>query len=123
VDSRELATLQMENELLAHEIRHLRARLAQGERAFTKAAAAKRDRQKDKLTKVRSRLDQEKKLRRATERKNARLLRRLEGARAAQEDLRWLLERLDGSVAGPLLRRRAGFRALTKKYTQGRERP
>ena len=122
LDARDLASLQMENELLAHEVRHLRARLAQSERASEKARAAGRKELAEKLKDMRVRFKQEKKLRRASDRENARLKRRLAKARAAEDDLRWLLNRLNDSPLGPFVRRRKGYLALTDKYGQQRER-
>lgn len=84
----ELVSLQMENNLLTHEVRLLRAQLA----------AAK------KWRKNREREDLE------------------QGSSPEQkqafEDLRYLVDRLNGSSLGPVLRRRAGFRTLVERYGQ-----
>ncbi len=70
--------LQMENELLAHEVAHLRARLAH--RAAPGAAAPN------------------------------------EVHLQAYYDIRWLMKRLDGSPAAPLLHRFDGYNTLAERY-------
>ena len=116
---RDLPSLQMENDLLGHEVRHLRARIAQFDRELERARSRVRREDAKRLAQVRGRLKQERTERIAAERAHKRLQRRLERAERAEEDLRWLVARLDGSVLGPVLRLRPGFRNLTAKYGQG----
>lgn len=84
-----LRSLHMENELLSHENRLLRARLdavgavgvvtdEYGEEAITQAE--------------------------------------LNRLRKAESDLRWFVQRLDESAVGPVLRRWPGFRVLHSRY-------
>jgi hypothetical protein len=87
----ELSTLAMENELLRYEVAHLRARLAAAETVAKSAG--------DTL---------------ASKRGSG-----ADADRSARDDLVWLLRRLDRSLAGPLLRRRSGFRELRERYLGG----
>jgi hypothetical protein len=84
----ELSTLAMENELLRYEVAHLRARLAAAEAAAGAAATVG--------TSAGGAED--------------------DSAPSVRDDLVWLLRRLDGSPAGPLLRRRPRFRELRERY-------
>lgn len=85
----ELASLQMENELLRFELQHLRARLTESETALKKAGAGEVD-----LADARAVPENE-----------------------AQQDLVWLLQRIDEvPIAGRLLRRRPGVRRLRERH-------
>lgn len=111
----ELRGLQMENELLVHEVRHLRARLAAAERA-----PEGRRKLEELVRELRGKVrDQSAAL--SHERKETRrVTAQLKSARAelkrTREDLVWLLGRLDGSPMGPVLRRRDGIRILLVRY-------
>jgi hypothetical protein len=96
----EVSALVMENELLRYEVIHLRARLAAAEKAVAKAQRAH-----DPSTPPSSR-------------PSATPIRDGEDASQVREDLVWLLGRLDASPLGPLMRRRAGFRALRERYLE-----
>ena len=86
--------LQMENELLNLEVGHLRARLQTYDHLRESEKEARED-----LTRTRRRL---KELRKKHE--------------ETLHDLRRLLRRLNGSPAGPLLRRWKGFGVLLARY-------
>jgi hypothetical protein len=118
LDDQASPSLQMENELLGHETRHLRARLAQAERRLRRAReqSDRLPEREAKITSLRERLDRERKLRKAAERTIKRKDKQLARAAATEADLRWLLDRLQRSLAGPFLRRRPGFRALLDKH-------
>ena len=64
LDGEASSSLQMENELLSHETRHLRARLAQAERRLKRAReqADRLPEREAKITSLRERLDDERKL-------------------------------------------------------------
>lgn len=85
------AGLQMENNLLTHEIRHLRSRLRSVLRQL-------RDLQ-------------------AVDESGAPVS--LADMRQAHEDMQHLIARLDSSGLGPVLRRRPGFKVLIDRYTRG----
>jgi hypothetical protein len=82
----ELTSLQMENNLLIHEVRLLRAQLTAAQRWRKNREQADRD----------------------------------EGSTPEQkqafQDIRHLVDRLNGSSLGPVLRRRPGFRELVERY-------
>jgi len=107
-DPDDLAALQLENQLLTQEVRFLRANLKVMERAATDpdqtaagAAAAKT-------------LKATKKGRgKKTTEVSAAELKRLQ---TADEDVRWLVRRLDDSGLGRLLRTRGGFKTLIERY-------
>lgn len=105
----DLASLQMENELLAHEVRHLRALLKQAERHADPV-----------VRRAKAQVQKEQKLRKKAEVQARRAARQLKRSRDAEDDLRWLLQRLGSSPAGPLLRRRPGFAALYERYGAGK---
>lgn len=93
----ELSALQMENELLRYEVAHLRARLAAprtGPKAGTGTSTGT-----------------------GTGNGTRNGTAERDEAAQARRDLVWLLERLDAiPVAGPALRRRAGYRELRERY-------
>lgn len=91
-------SLNMENQLLVLEVRHLRARLATQEGGGSDAHQA---RAAQALAEMRKELD---------------ALR--ESHDVVLSDMRGLLRRLQGSLAGPLLRRKAGFRLLLTRYLE-----
>ena len=94
----------MENELLAFEVRFLKAQLAEAERSV-----AETERLKDRLEESeRSKAQLEERLAKAES-----AAARLEGA---EGDLVSLLRRLKSSPLGPLLRRKEGFRTLEQRY-------
>ncbi len=93
----DIDTLRMENELLAFEVRFLKARFAEPERFRTKLEEAEAQ-----LEETRAQLEE-------AERSVA----RLEGAEA---DLVLLLRRLADSPAGWLFRRKPAFRELERRY-------
>lgn len=93
---RDLPTLAMENELLRHEVAHLRARLAAAERAAEQERTQGRQETQQ---------DQQPSGGEAS----------AEHAKAG-EDLRWLLERLDRTPVGPLLRRRPRVREMRERW-------
>jgi hypothetical protein len=118
----DLASLQMENELLMHEIRYLRARVTSAERQASHVSRAQRAAPKP-----------EKPAKSAKSERIAEEDRPMPGTaasdpeggaghavemthRQAEEDLRWLLRRLDESPLGLLLRRKQGFRTLLSRY-------
>jgi hypothetical protein len=84
----ELPALTMENELLRYEVHHLRARLAEAEDRARAAADTAED-EKPATGSLSSR---------------------------AEDDLVWLLQRLDRFPAGPVLRRRPGIQELRQRY-------
>ena len=90
----DIDALQMENELLAFEVRFLKAQLAEAERFDER---------------LRSRLEE-------SECSLAPLRSRLEEAERAEKDLVLLLRRLANSPLGPVLRLRQGFRTLEQRY-------
>ena len=94
----DLEALQMENELLTHEVLHLRARLKDVDRDW----------------------QQKLKVEKATAKKTARQIAQLEQHTAelqqAKDDIRWLLNRLDKSLFGPVMRQRPGFRKLMARH-------
>lgn len=114
----DLVALQMENELLVHETRHLRARLKHFERegsagSFTEVnrkyatELARADRQYERAERVQGKL---KDAREELEAKQARLT-EVEG------DLRWLIHRLNELPGvGVALRRTEGFHTLLERY-------
>lgn len=87
-----LAALHMENELLAHENRLLRARLD----AAGAVGVVTDEYGNESITQA-----------------------ELQRLRKAENDLRWFLTRLDQSPVGPVLRRWAGFRTLCERYRAG----
>lgn len=124
------ASLRMENELLEYENRHLAARLSTTNQRWQRRLAraeeksdgleqhiqslnrrlAERDRRVSVLTergaRKTARLERERRQRRQVE---VRLL-------ETRADMDRLLTRLDGSIVGPLLRTRPGFRNLLAHY-------
>jgi hypothetical protein len=117
----DLASLQMENELLMHEIRYLRARVTSAERAVANASSAQRAAPKPAKpanpTPVAAE-DRPKPAKAAASKPEGPAEPvAVEGKhRQAEEDLRWLLRRLDESPLGLLLRRKQGFRTLLSRY-------
>ncbi|HEY3015029.1 MAG TPA: hypothetical protein VGJ41_07965 [Nocardioides sp.] len=109
-DHDDLAALQLENQLLTQEVRFLRANLKTLEREATepdetavaakerKAAKAEKKNRRNKIVEV-----------------PADELKRLQ---TADEDVRWLVRRLDDSGLGRILRTRGGFKALIERYGQ-----
>lgn len=87
----DLVPLQMENELLSYEVRHLRAQLAAADRRWSGQLKAR-------------------------EREVARLRKRITRLERARGDLVWLVRRLGTSPLGPVLRLRPGFRRLMRQY-------
>jgi hypothetical protein len=94
----DMVSLQMENELLLFEVRHLRAQLASADRRRRAAVEVK---ERDLRAKDRQ-------LKRAKGR-----IARLERARG---DLVWLVQRLESSPARYLFHRWEGFRRLVRIY-------
>lgn len=86
----DVSGLQMENNLLIHENRLLRARLTDAERLMRQLRGADTDGGPT-----------------------------LADLRQAHEDMRHLVKRLNNSGMGPLLRRKAGFRTLVERYGRG----
>lgn len=91
----------MENRLLTVEVEFLRGRcrelesLAARAEADQRSRATKAGRNDARVTKLRQDVAE---------------------LRQARSDLRWLLERLDRSPAGPLFRRFEGFRTLQERW-------
>ena len=144
----DLPSLQMENELLMHEIRYLRARLTAAERkgatapraqrpapmptAATKpiATAAAKPIAAEATKPVAAEATKPPKPTKPTAagahpkpgtaapkpESRAGNVAVEEKHRLAEEDLRWLLRRLDESPLGFLLRRKQGFRTLLSRY-------
>ena len=145
----DLASLQMENELLMHEIRFLRARVASAERALANATAAQRAAAKpatppkagdareaceppaegggacegcgaseggDAASPLPPRIVNRPPRPRSKPESRAGHVAVEEAHRQTEEDLRWLLRRLDESSLGFLLRRKQGFRTLLSRY-------
>jgi hypothetical protein len=103
-DHDDLAALQLENQLLTQEVRFLRANLKTLEREATdpdETAIGAKERQADKKSR-----------KKMTEVPTAELKR----LQTADEDVRWLVRRLDDSGLGRLLRTRGGFKALIERY-------
>lgn len=94
----DIGTLQMENELLLFEVRHIRAQLASADRRI-KAAVAAKDREL-----------------RAKDRQLKRAGKRIARLEKAHGDLVWLVQRLDASPARYFLHRWPGFRRLAGIY-------
>jgi hypothetical protein len=86
----DVTSLQMENNLLAHEVKLLRGRLRSVTRQLRDMQAADEDGTPAGLAQMRQ----------------------------AYDDIHHLVERLNSSGLGPLLRRRAGFRTLLERYTR-----
>ena len=86
----DIDALRMENELLAFELRFLKAQLAETERLKSQLEESERSK-----TELRSRLEE-------TER--------------AEQDLALLLRRLGNSPLGPFFRARTSFRTLERRY-------
>jgi chromosome segregation ATPase len=111
-------TLRMENELLAFEVRFLKARFSEPERfrAQLKEAKAQLEEAKAQLEEAKAQLEEAKaQLEEAgPQLEEARsTAARLEGAEA---DLVLLLRRLGDSSAGRLFRRKPAFRELERRY-------
>lgn len=114
----DVVALQMENELLGHEARHLRARLRSFEREGSAVSfaelnrkyateLARADRQYERAERVQGKL---KEAREEAESKDARIA-EVEG------DLRWLIHRLNELPGvGAALRRTEGFHTLLERY-------
>jgi hypothetical protein len=94
----DMVSLQMENELLLFEVRHVRAQLASADRR-RRAAVAVKDREL-----------------RARDRQLKRAERRIARLERARGDLVWLVKRLESSPARYLFHRWRGFRRLVKTY-------
>jgi hypothetical protein len=105
----------MENELLTHEALFLRAQLKQARRRKETEAGANGDHD-GRLTRSQARLAEEREKRKTIGKQLKQNRRKLRKAESALKDVTWLLTRLDRSPAGPLLRRKAGFRTLTERY-------
>lgn len=113
----DLTSQAMENDLLTHEVRFLRARLTAAERKLARlqraGRAEARQRTKTRLMEAKARAARAEAQLKAQKTE-------VEGeARAAQaeSDLRWLLQRLDHSLLGVVLRRKRGFRTLLERYS------
>ena len=114
----DLVSLQMENELLVHETRHLRGRLKSAERegggrAHTELNAKynkelqRADRQFERAERVQAKLKEAKE---EVEAKEARIA-------DLESDLRWLIHRLnDLPGVGAALRRTDGFKTILARY-------
>ncbi len=119
--------LQMENQLLIFEVRHLRARLAAAERAAAGPALKKRAEQLTQahktIARVRAARDLEVERRQALLKRVRKTERALERARQRNEqasgDIRSLLTRLESSPLRPVLRRKRGYRVLVERYLGG----
>jgi len=105
----------MENELLTHETLFLRAQLKQARRRKETEAGASGD-LTERLTRAQARVAEERRKRKALGKQLKQHKRKLRRAKPALDDLTWLLSRLNESPLAPLLRRKAGFRTLTKRY-------
>ena len=113
--------LRMENELLAFEVRFLKARFAEPERFRTKLeeAEAQLEESRVQLGETRARLEEAESFAARLEETRTRLeeaeksVARLEGAEA---DLVLLLRRLADSPAGWFFRRKPAFRELEQRY-------
>jgi hypothetical protein len=90
----DIDALRMENELLAFEVRFLKAQLAETERLKSQLEEAERSK-----AEVRRQLDSQ-----------------LEESRNAKKDLALLLRRLGNSPLGPFFRTRSSFRTLERRY-------
>ena len=111
----DLASLQMENELLMHEIRYLRARVTSAERQAAQGSSAQpaapkpvKPAQPAKPGPIAAAASKPESPAEPVAGKGTH--------RQAEEDLRWLLRRLDESPLGLLLRRKQGFRTLLSRY-------
>lgn len=98
----DLEALRMENELLTHEVLHLRARLKDADRDWQ---------QKMKVAEATAKKEKTK-----TARQIAQLEQRTAELQQAKDDIRWLLIRLDKSLFGPVMRHRPGFRNLFARH-------
>jgi hypothetical protein len=114
----DLASLQMENELLMHEIRYLRARVTSAERAVADASSAQGAAPKPANPAPVAAEARPKPAKAAASKpeSGAAPVAVEEAHRQTEADLRWLLRRLDESPLGPLLRRKQGFRTLLSRY-------
>jgi hypothetical protein len=92
--ARDHVTLQMENELLALEVRYLRARLKSMEHEVAGGTRLSPSELQQRFTELSA--------------EHRRVL----------GDMRWMLRRLNESPIGPMLRRMGGFRALLERYPQ-----
>jgi hypothetical protein len=100
--------LRMENELLAFEVRYLKARLAEPDRARAELQA-----RVDRLEGLAANLKQELRERTISPKRRRRLER-------AEEDLTYLLWSLSRSPLARLFRLKKGFRVLEQQYLSGR---
>jgi chromosome segregation ATPase len=100
----DIDALRMENELLAFEVRFLKAQLAETERLKSRLEESERY-----VAELKSRLEE-------SERSVAELKSRLEESERAEKDLALLLRRLGSSPLGPLFRARTSFRTLEQQY-------
>jgi hypothetical protein len=94
----DVTRLQAENDLLTDEVRRLRARLDELERVLERRRPGERPSEREQPP--------------PDPREEQR--RRLEAQ--ALEDMHWLVNRVDGSPLGRVLRSRAGFRTLVERY-------
>ncbi len=111
----DIDTLRMENELLAFEVRFLKAQFAEPERFRTKLeeAEAQLEESRARLEETRAQLEETRTQLEDRLEVAERSVARLEGAGA---DLVLLLRRLANSPAGWLLRRKPAFRELERRY-------
>lgn len=107
--------LRMENELLALENRLLRARpVGVDADAVRRARLEEREKGREAVHRVREKYEADKAERRS--RFASVPHERLDELTRAESDLKWLIGRLSGSPAGPLLRRWEGWRALVRRH-------
>ena len=100
--------LEIENDLLVHEVAFLRAKVDRLEKS-AKGAGGKLERAKANKRRAQAEL-------RATKKE----LEQTSAERdAAKKDIRWILERIDSSPAGRLVRSRDGFQVLAKRWMSG----
>lgn len=98
----DLEALRMENELLSYEVLHLRARLKDADRDWQQKMRVARTAAKKEKAKA--------------ARQMAQLEKRAAELQQAKDDIRWLLNRLDKSFVGPVMRYRPGFRNLLARH-------
>lgn len=103
--------LEIENDLLVHEVAFLRSKVERLERR-AKGSGSKLERAKANKRKAQA---ENRATRKDLEAATTELV-------AAKKDLRWLLERIESSPAGWVVRRKDGFQVLAKRWLDGTRR-
>lgn len=115
VQTEDLTRLGLENQFLSLEVSVLRAKLTASDAVIAKkdTVIAKRE-----AANARLQAQLETASQRALVPEGQALVggSELEALRKARRDLQWTLNRLEGTIVGPLIRRRPGFKRLVETY-------